>query len=98
MATRSAPRAANTRERDQADGAPRHHPATSPEPPPRRAGRPPLGDAPRQLVAVRIDRHVIAGLKAEAKRLGIGYHTLINKVLARSVNRRQWRRGDEKRS
>jgi uncharacterized protein (DUF4415 family) len=53
----------------------------------RRVGRPPIGDAPRQLVAIRLDVGVLDRFRKEAKRRGVGYQTLINEVLARHVRR-----------
>ena len=52
----------------------------------RRVGRPTLGDSPRQLIAIRIDQNVLVSLQAEAKRLGKGYQTLINEILAEHVD------------
>jgi uncharacterized protein (DUF4415 family) len=54
----------------------------------RRVGRPTLGDVARQLIAIRLDPHVLEALRKEAERQGIGYQTLINDVLARYVRRR----------
>jgi uncharacterized protein (DUF4415 family) len=51
----------------------------------RRVGRPPLGDAPRQLIAIRIDPDVLEQLRKEARRRQVGYQTLINEVLAQHV-------------
>ena len=48
----------------------------------RRVGRPPIGDAARQLIAIRLDPDVLKHLRAEAKRAKVGYQTLINRVLA----------------
>ena len=48
----------------------------------RRVGRPPIGDAARQLIAIRLDPDVLKRLRAEAKRHNVGYQTLINRVLA----------------
>lgn len=48
----------------------------------RRVGRPPIGDAARQLIAIRLDPDVLKRLRAEAKRHDVGYQTLINRVLA----------------
>ena len=48
----------------------------------RRVGRPPIGDAARQLIAIRLDPDVLKRLRAEAKRRDVGYQTLINRVLA----------------
>ena len=48
----------------------------------RRVGRPPIGGAARQLIAIRLDPDVLKRLKAEAKRDNVGYQTLINRVLA----------------
>jgi uncharacterized protein (DUF4415 family) len=48
----------------------------------RRVGRPPLGDEPRQLIAIRVDPSVLAAFRKEARRRRVGYQTLINEVLA----------------
>lgn len=48
----------------------------------RRVGRPPLGDEPRRLIAIRLDPGVLERLRAEARRRRVGYQTLINDVLA----------------
>ncbi len=51
----------------------------------RRVGRPPLGDEPRQLIAIRVDPGVLDQFRREARRRRVGYQTLINEVLARHV-------------
>ncbi|MGH7119255.1 MAG: BrnA antitoxin family protein [Acetobacteraceae bacterium] len=51
----------------------------------RRVGRPPLGAEARQLIAIRLDREVLAALRREARRQKIGYQSLIHDVLARHV-------------
>jgi uncharacterized protein (DUF4415 family) len=48
----------------------------------RRVGRPPLGQAARRLIAIRLDPDVLARFREEARRRKIGYQTLINEVLA----------------
>ena len=53
----------------------------------RRVGRPPLGDAARQLIAIRLDAKVLARFRKEARRRGVGYQTLINEVLAEHVRK-----------
>src|SRR4051812_26864965 len=53
----------------------------------RRVGRPPLGDEPRQLIAIRVDPNVLDGFRKEARRRRVGYQTLINEVLARHVRK-----------
>jgi uncharacterized protein (DUF4415 family) len=53
----------------------------------RRVGRPPLGDAPRQLIAIRVDAGVLNQFRKEARRRRIGYQTLINEVLAQHVRK-----------
>jgi uncharacterized protein (DUF4415 family) len=53
----------------------------------RRVGRPPLGDEPRQLIAIRVDPSVLHQFRKEARRRRIGYQTLINEVLARHVGK-----------
>jgi len=53
----------------------------------RRVGRPPLGDEPRQLIAIRVDPGVLDQFRREARRRRLGYQTLINEVLARHVRK-----------
>ena len=53
----------------------------------RRVGRPPLGDEPRQLIAIRVDAGVLEQFRKEARRRRIGYQTLINEVLARHARK-----------
>ena len=53
----------------------------------RRVGRPPLGDAPRHLIAIRVDLRVLDQFRKEARRRRVGYQTLINEVLARHVRK-----------
>jgi len=53
----------------------------------RRVGRPPLGDEPRQLIAIRIDPEVLDQFREEASRRRVGYQTLINEVLAQHVRK-----------
>ena len=53
----------------------------------RRVGRPPLGAAARQLIAIRIDPQVLDAVRREARRRGLGYQTLINDLLAKHVGR-----------
>lgn len=53
----------------------------------RRVGRPPLGDEPRQLIAIRVDSGVLDQFRKEARRRRVGYQTLINEVLARYVGK-----------
>ena len=48
----------------------------------RRVGRPPLGDEPRRLIAIRVDPRVLESFRKEARRRRVGYQTLINAVLA----------------
>ena len=53
----------------------------------RRVGRRPLGKEPRQLIAIRIDSGILQRFRAEARRRGVGYQTLINEVLASHVRK-----------
>ena len=48
----------------------------------RRIGRPPLGDEPRQLIAIRLDPKVLRWLKALADKRHVPYQSLINDMLA----------------
>ncbi len=53
----------------------------------RRVGRPPLGAARRQLIAIRVDAGVLDQFRKEARRRRVGYQTLINDVLAQHVRK-----------
>ena len=53
----------------------------------RRVGRPPLGDVPRQLIAIRLDVEVLAQFRREAQRRKVGYQTLIHEVLEQHVRK-----------
>ncbi|MBA3231885.1 MAG: BrnA antitoxin family protein [Acidobacteria bacterium] len=53
----------------------------------RRVGRPPLGDEPRQLIAIRVDPSVLESFRKEALRRHVGYQTLINEVLAQHIRK-----------
>jgi uncharacterized protein (DUF4415 family) len=44
-----------------------------------RVGRPPLGDAARRLIAIRVDPDVLAQFRKGPKRRKVGYQTLINR-------------------
>lgn len=48
----------------------------------RRVGRQTLGEVARQLIAIRIDPHLLQRLCNEAERRRIGYHTLIHDILS----------------
>lgn len=53
----------------------------------RRVGRPPLGEEPRQLIAIRVDPGVLDQFRKEARRRHVGYQTLMNEVLAQHVRK-----------
>jgi uncharacterized protein (DUF4415 family) len=53
----------------------------------RRVGRPPLGNEPRQLIAIRVDARVLESFRKEARRRRVGYQTLINEVLAKHIRK-----------
>jgi uncharacterized protein (DUF4415 family) len=48
----------------------------------RRVGRPPLGEEPRQLIAIRLDVRVLRWLKSLAAKRRVPYQSLINELLA----------------
>ena len=54
----------------------------------RRVGRPPIGDEPRRLIAIRVDPGVLESFRKEARRRHVGYQTLINEVLADHIRNR----------
>lgn len=53
----------------------------------RRVGRPPLGNEPRQLIAIRVDARVLESFRKEARRRRVGYQSLINEVLAEHIRK-----------
>lgn len=48
----------------------------------RRVGRPPIGEEPRGLIAIRVDPSALESFRKEARRRRVGYQTLIGEVLA----------------
>jgi uncharacterized protein (DUF4415 family) len=57
----------------------------------RRVGRPPIGNEPRQLIAIRVDPNVLESFRKEARRRRVGYQTLINEVLAEHARKERSR-------
>lgn len=53
----------------------------------RKIGRPPLGDEPRQLIAIRLDPKVLRWLKALAAKRHVPYQSLINDMLASEMKK-----------
>lgn len=51
----------------------------------KRVGRPLVGDSPREAISVRIETEVLAKLKKQAHKKGIGYQSLINQILKKAV-------------
>ncbi len=47
----------------------------------RRVGRPPLGEEPRQMIAIRLDATVLRWLKSLAAKRHVPYQSLINDLL-----------------
>ncbi len=54
----------------------------------KRVGRPPLGDATKLLIAVRIEPKILDALRKLARRSGKGYQTLIHDILENYVDRK----------
>ena len=53
----------------------------------RRVGRPPLGDEPRQLIAIRLDPKVLRWLRTVAAKRQVPYQSLINDMLASEMKK-----------
>jgi len=53
----------------------------------KRVGRPPLGNATKQLIALRLEPQMIERLRTLADKEGIGYQTLINEILQRYLKK-----------
>jgi uncharacterized protein (DUF4415 family) len=53
----------------------------------RRVGRPPLGDEPRKLIAIRLDAKVLGWLRQMAEKKGLPYQSLVNEILASEMRK-----------
>jgi len=51
----------------------------------RRVGRPPLGEQPRKLIAIRLDPQVLKWVKTAAARKGLPYQSFINDILTKAM-------------
>jgi uncharacterized protein (DUF4415 family) len=51
----------------------------------RRVGRPPVGDEPRKLIAIRLDSKVLGWLRKTAEKMGLPYQSLVNDILAEEM-------------
>ncbi|MEE8075457.1 MAG: BrnA antitoxin family protein [Candidatus Binatia bacterium] len=51
----------------------------------RRVGRPPIGDEPRKLIAIRLDPRFLEWVRKTAARKRLPYQSLINDILAREM-------------
>jgi uncharacterized protein (DUF4415 family) len=51
-------------------------------------GRPPLGDAPRKMISIKLDRHLLEELRSEAQRSGKPYQSLIHEILEKHFKRK----------
>jgi hypothetical protein len=50
-----------------------------------RIGRPPTGDEPRKLIAIRLDAKVLGWLRETAEKKWLPYQSLVNEILASDV-------------
>jgi uncharacterized protein (DUF4415 family) len=53
----------------------------------RRVGRPPVGDEPRKLIAIRLDSKVLGWLRKTAEKKGLPYQSLVNDILAEEMKK-----------
>ena len=53
----------------------------------RRVGRPPIGDEPRKLIAIRLDPKILEWVRKTAARKRLPYQSLINDILAREMKK-----------
>ncbi|MGK5085919.1 BrnA antitoxin family protein [Bdellovibrionota bacterium FG-2] len=51
-------------------------------------GRPPFGDAPRKMISIKLDQHLLSDLKQEALRSGKPYQSLIHEILQKHFKRK----------
>lgn len=54
----------------------------------RRVGRPIEGSAAKQMIALRLDPQLLDQLKIEAEEHGIGYQSLIQKILSKHFGKK----------
>jgi uncharacterized protein (DUF4415 family) len=50
-------------------------------------GRPPLGDEPRKMISIKLDTKLLSNLKAEAKKDGKPYQSLIHEILEKYIRK-----------
>jgi uncharacterized protein (DUF4415 family) len=50
-------------------------------------GRPPLGNATRKMISIKLDPELLQDLKREAKRSGRLYQSLIHEILQKHIKR-----------
>ena len=53
----------------------------------RRVGRPPVGEEPRKLIAIRLDPKVLGWLRETAEKKGLPYQSLVNQILAEEMKK-----------
>lgn len=53
----------------------------------RRVGRPPIGDEPRKLIAIRLDPKFLAWVRKTAARKKLPYQSLINNILSKEMKK-----------
>jgi hypothetical protein len=63
----------------------------------RRVGRPPVGDAAKKSIAIRINPNLLADLRLMAALKSIPYQTLIHDILEKSVARASRSRASHRR-
>lgn len=51
----------------------------------KRVGRPLVGDSQREAISLRVESDVLNKLKEKAKNKGIGYQSLINQILKKTL-------------
>lgn len=51
----------------------------------KRPGRPIVGTTPRKAISIRIEVGILDRLKAEAKKKGVPYQSLINQILKKAI-------------
>jgi len=52
-----------------------------------RVGRPPIGDEPRKLIAIRLDPKILEWVRKTAARKKLPYQSLINNILSREMKK-----------
>jgi uncharacterized protein (DUF4415 family) len=56
----------------------------------RQVNRSTASDAPRKLIAIRLDANILGWLRKTAEKKGLPYHSLVNEILVEEMKNASW--------